>query len=105
MKGFTEQLATKMDYINSLAMYPEQTKKALKTLLASRFKWEVTGELSSREEGKEDATHRVISQEQTDEITGDKVEVFSQLEEVEDPNARLFMLGFSVEEAQGLIAL
>ena len=105
MRGFTEQLATKQDYFNSLKMFPEQTKKALKTLLANRFVWVETKELTSKDKGKEDKTHRVIAQVIIDEKTGEKKEIFIQLEEKEDPNARIFMLGFSIEEVQGLIAL
>lgn len=103
MRGFPTVFATKQDYINCMAMYPEETKRALRRLLADRFNWEKVKELSSKSKGKEDSTHAIIAQERTDEKTGEKTEYFVQLEKKEDSNARLFQLGFTVKEVESLI--
>lgn len=92
MRGFPKTLATKRDYMNCMKLYPEETKRALRSLLAGRYRWEETGELADGDSGTEDAGHRV------DERDGKRV----QMERREDPAARLFLLGFTVAEASAL---
>lgn len=104
MRGFPTSFATKQDYLNSLSMYPEQTKVELRRLLADRYVWVQTGELTDQSKGKTDSTHTVIEQEKTDEKTGEKVVSYAQLEKKEDENAALFRIGFTVKEVQKLIA-
>lgn len=103
MRGFPESFATKQDYTNCLGMYPEETKRLLKGLLAGRYTWVEVKKIESAAKGKEDAKHHVITQKVFDEKTKKETEVFVQLEKVEDKNARLFQLGFSVKEVENLI--
>jgi hypothetical protein len=91
MNDFPKWLNTKQDYINCLKDYPDQTKAALKDLLDSRFSWVMTKILDG--EGITDDTHKVIETESE----------CSQYELLEDSNARMFQLGFTVEEIEGLI--
>lgn len=104
MRGFPQFFATKQDYMNCLGMYPEETKKALRRLFADRFNWTVTKELSDKDKGKEDETHHVEEQERINEKTGERETFFVQLVKKEDKNARVFQLGFTVEEIEKLIS-
>ena len=84
---------TKQDFFNYLTIKPETVKKALQTLIDTRFIWKTTAILDDSDEGVSDDTHRVIGED--DERM--------QQELIEDSNARLFLLGFTVEEAEGVI--
>ena len=96
MRGFPKVLKTKMDYLNCLAMYPERTKQALKTLYADRFIWQKGEEVESEEAGVTDDTHKVV----TEKVDG--VDKYYQYALVEDSNARVFRLGFTAEEIEEL---
>lgn len=92
MRGFPKFLNTKQDYLNCLTMFPEETKKALQTLLDNRFNWFDVAIL------EEDVTELAVNQ-RIIEADGEKM----LQEEKEDPNARIFLLGFTVEEVEELI--
>ena len=102
MRGFPQFLATKQDYLNCLSMYPDETKSALRRLLADRYTWENVGEVESEKKGKSDESHRIIVQVKTDE-NGQQTEYFMQQERKEDANARLFVLGFTVKEIKSFL--
>lgn len=82
---------TKQDYIN--LKETEKGKRALKNLLDYRFIWQSTKVLDTAEEGIQDQTHRVIP----DEL------FYIQQEWVEDCNALIFRLRFTVEEVEALL--
>ncbi len=103
MRGFPQSFATKQDYLNCLTMFPEETRRALRRLVADRFNWEFVKELSDKKKGKEDDTHRILEQTKKDEETGEDVIYYVQLEKKEDKNARLFQLGFTVKEVEELL--
>lgn len=86
-------LNTKQDYINYLSINPEETKKALQLLLDTRFIWQTTAVLAKGAAGVNDNTHRVI---------GEEPERIQQVY-IEDTNAQLFRLGFTVDEIEELI--
>lgn len=92
MRGFPKFLNTKQDYLNCLTMFPEETKKALQTLLDNRFNWFDVAIL------EEDVAELAVNQ-RIIETDGEKM----LQEEKEDPNARIFLLGFTVEEVEELI--
>lgn len=92
MRGFPKFLNTKQDYLNCLTMFPEETKKALQTLLDNRFNWFDVAII------EEDVTELAVNQ-RIIETDGEKM----LQEEKEDPNARIFLLGFTVEEVEELI--
>ncbi len=98
MRGFPSAFATKQDYLNGISLYPEQTRDELRRLLADRFMWVETGVLADEKEGVTDSTHCISSREGED---GEEVRI--QMERREDPNARLFRLGFTVKEVEKLL--
>jgi hypothetical protein len=98
MRGFPSAFATKQDYLNGISLYPEQTRDELRRLLADRFMWAESGVLADGEDGVTDSTHCVSSREGKD---GGEVRI--QMERREDPNARLFRLGFTVKELEKLL--
>ena len=93
MRDFPKWLNTKQDYLNCLNLYPDETKKSLQELLDSRFNWFQTAILADNEQGITDETHKIV------EFENER----SQYELLEDSNARIFQLGFTVEEVQALI--
>ena len=93
MQGFPKYLNTKQDYLNCLQDFPEETKKELQNLIDSRYSWAITKVLAENDTGVTDNTHKVI------ENNGEKL----QYEYVEDNNAKIFKLDFTVNEVEGLI--
>lgn len=81
---------TKQDYLN--LEQSEYRTMQLQGLISNRFIWKDICVLET-EEGVEDDTHRV------EERDGDYI----QQEYVEDPNALIFRLGFTVEEVEELL--
>ncbi len=104
MRGCPRTFATKQDYLNGIETYPEETKAALRRLIAGRFEFVPTGELAEGEEGIEDENHQIVTSTETDPKTGEQLTKRIQLEKRESENARLFRLGFSLKEAQDLVA-
>ena len=104
MRGCPRTFATKQDYLNGIATYPEETKAALRRLIAARFEFVQTAELADGEEGIEDENPAIVTSTETDSETGEQVTKRIQLEKRESENAKLFRLGFSLEEAQNLVA-
>ena len=89
----------KQDYYNTIPQYPIETKAALQALLDSRMVWFNVKTIEEKTEGITDKTHRVIESQSLEKDE----EVYYQQELKEDPNARLFRMGFTVKEVQGLI--
>ena len=102
MRGCPRTFATKQDYLNGIETYPEEVKAELRRLIAGRFEFVPTGELADGEEGIEDESHQVLTSTETDSETGETVTKRIQTEKRESANARLFRLGFTLEEAEGL---
>lgn len=73
MRGCPRTFATKQDYLNGIETYPEETKAELRRLIAGRFEFVQTGELSEDNEGIVDNTHQVIETQETDAKTGETV--------------------------------
>lgn len=93
MRGFPKTIATKSDVNNLLLLYPVETKKYLKEILNNRFVWKSTGTITEGDTGVQDATHRIIQTENG----------LEQFEKIEDKNAKLFQLGFTVSELEELL--
>ncbi|MBW2598539.1 MAG: hypothetical protein JRC60_00200 [Deltaproteobacteria bacterium] len=100
MKGFPKTLSTKEDYLYCKAHFPkERWQPEFQQLLDERFDWLNTGKLKADETGLDDKTHRVVNVEDEREKTVEKY----QQEYGEDSNAKLFRLGFTVDEVGELI--
>jgi hypothetical protein len=119
MKGFPKYFNIKQDVFNALAVYPEETKAYLQKLLDERFNWlpaktekqdfYIDGKAMSFNSAKKmskgeiaviDDTHREV--EIKDDRTKEVTERYQE-EYKEDPNCKLFRLGFTVKEVQELI--
>ncbi len=89
-------LQTKQDYLNCLAMNPQEGKKELQILLQSRFSWTNTQVLESADTAGLviDDTHRIIGSEDDE---------FYYQEYIEDSTAKLFRIGFTVNEVEELL--
>lgn len=100
MRGFPKNLNTKHDYDYIRANFPmEQWIPEYQILLDSRFVWLPTGELAGEAEGINDATHKVEIEQETTESPAKYI----QYELSENSNAKIFRLGFTVAEVEGIL--
>ena len=91
-------LNTKADYLNFKQHFPPEVwEPEFQALLDGRKNWLNTGKLAEEQAGVVDDTHKVI--ELKDDITN-KVKERYQYKYQEDPNCKLFRLGFTVEEVE-----
>ena len=94
MIGYPKHINTKDDLLYVLSEFPNDSrnKEFLQSLLADRFGWyamELVGD------GITDATHKVV--DATDMMPK------TQYELRENPTARIYQMGLTVEEVQGMI--
>lgn len=100
MKGFPKHLNTKQDYLYVRENFSEnQWRPVWLQLLDERFEWLNTKILKNDETGIVDKTHRTAK---TEDVTGKTAEKYQQ-EYKEDPNAKLFRIGFTVDEITNLL--
>lgn len=99
MRGFPKHFNTKQDVLNLLNTpeFAPQAKKALQSMIDNRFTWVVAKELSEKDVGIEDETHKVVIE------TQDGKQISNQVELKEDSQSHLFRLGFTVAEAMELM--
>ena len=93
MRGFPKTISTKIDVQNLFQLYPDETREYLQKLLDTRFIWRSTGAIAEGASGIQDATHRVMRTESG----------LEQFELVEDENAKIFRMGFSVAEVEEML--
>ena len=93
MRGFPRTISTKNDIQNLLQLYPDETREYLQKLLDTRFVWRSTGAITEGTAGVQDATHRVMRTESG----------LEQFELVEDANAKIFRIGFTVSEVEEML--
>lgn len=86
-------LNTKQDYLNVLAMDSNEGKQQLQNLLDNRYAWFNTRITNDKYGLVIDETHRFIKD-------GDE---YIYQEYKEDSKAKIFRLGFTVNEVEGLI--
>jgi len=86
-------LNTKADFFNYLYEDMVSAIATLQDLLDDRYTWQIVAVLAKKEDGIDDETHMI--QESDNDIL--------QLELKEDEYAKLFRLGFTVEEAEEII--
>ena len=94
MKGFPKIIGTRHDVESLLISHPEETKVYLKMCLDEVMQW-----YPCEMQELEDDTHKVVESEATDtqEVTRQQYELKV------DPNAKLFRLGYTVEEAVNIV--
>ena len=95
MRGIPKHLNTKFDYeyIKNQNMFGWQTQ--YQALLDTRLNWFKTADLSPEDTGVTDAAHRVRTETDLDGTT-----TKYQQELQEDPNCKLFRLGFTQAEVE-----
>lgn len=101
MKGYPKTLNSKKDYLYVREHFSrEQWLPDFQALLDSYQDWFFEKHLETKDEGIEDNTHKIVEFEntETEEIT------YDQYEFRVNPTAKLFRLGFTVEELEALIA-
>lgn len=91
MRGFPKHFNTKQDVLNALALFPEETKAYIQTLLDTRKLWVQTEYTAP---GVEDESHYI----RTDEAGN-----VYQMEYQDDPNGDIPRLGFTVEELEAIV--
>ena len=99
MRGFPKTISTKSDVNNLLLLYPVETKKYLKEIIDNRFVWRSTGAITEGAAGVQDATHRVIATHRVMRTESG----LEQFELVEDANAKIFRIGFTVSEVEEIL--
>lgn len=98
MIGFPKHMNTKQDFLNTMKDYPNETKKMLGVLLEHKDIWEFDKKLDSSDEGVKDDKSKVV------EVVNELNQVEKhQYKKVEDKKARLFSLGFKIEEVEDLL--
>ena len=97
MVGYPKFLNTKEDYEFVRANFPkEQWESDFKALLNERYEWFNLGEIEG--EGVTDDTHKVVEDKRDDETV-----VRYQYEYKENENARIYRLGYTVEEVENIL--
>ena len=97
MKGLPKHLNTKEDYYYIKNNFDEAYwKPQWQLLLDSRYEWFFVKYLDIRAEGIEDNTHKIVEERGSEE---DEVR-YSQYEYRENPNAKIYKLGFTIEEVE-----
>jgi hypothetical protein len=104
MRGKPKFLNTKQDYYNVLEipdaiMSKAEKKQVFLDLLANVNDWIVVGPVE-KGKGIEDETHKVVASEPM--VEGDEV-TYTQFVFGKNEGARIFQLGFSVEEVNAII--
>ena len=104
MRGFPKytDISTKYDVENLKLQFPKQTKKFLETLKNDRYIWVTTNELENNEDGTTDDEHRVLPV-YGDENNPETITGYIQQELQEDSNARIFRMGYSLDEVEILL--
>lgn len=102
MKGYPKHLNTKADYIYVKENFKRELwEKDFRNLLDTRMDWFFVKNLNSQEEGFNDSTHKVV-ENKSEELDKDgklieKV-TYSQFELKENPQCKLNLIGFTVDE-------
>ena len=101
MKNFPRTINNKADITHLMSEMPTETNNMLQGLLDSKDVWLMTNKLEDGDAGVEDATHKVESVKDQDDVVTERY----QYEFMEDPQGEIFRLGFaSSSEVAALLA-
>jgi len=99
MQGFPKVIQTRHDVEVLLLTHPIETKVFLSEISNDILQWYPSGELVGVEgEGITDDTHKVVIEER------EGVEYKTQYELKENPNCKLYQMGYTIEEVKVIIA-
>ena len=101
MRGSPKVYGTVQDFQNVAESFPEAAANALQDLMDGRFVWKQGRVLDSREDGVEDATHKVVLT--STDMDQDAPQQLVQMELVEDENSTFFRMGWTVPDAEAFI--
>lgn len=91
-------ILTHYDVEQLLKVYPNETKTFLKELTLDIYKWETADEIIQPEAGLEDVTHQLEPVWNNNVLIGYKQQTL-----VIDTNARLFRLGYTLEQVKTIL--
>jgi len=100
MRGIPKHLNTKFDYEYIKNQNLSGWKQQYQALLDTRQNWFKTGDLSPDDAGITDSTHRVRTEKNLDGVTIKYQQVLQ-----EDPNCKLFRLGFTQAEVESALTV
>jgi len=98
MRGIPKHLNTKFDYEYIKNQNLSGWETQYQALLDTRLNWFKTADLSPEDAGITDATHRVRTETDLNGVT-----IKYQQELQEDPNCKLFRLGFTQAEVESVL--
>ena len=100
MIGYPSTLNDRADYEYVRANFPKsEWQKDFQNLLDTVYEWFNMGKLADGDEGVTDETHKVVEGGREEE----KSERY-QFEYKENPDARIFRLGYTVDEVKAILA-
>lgn len=99
MKGMPKTWNSKKDVMYCFDYWPNQTKEALQKFIDNRMEWLIDHKMTDTETGTEDDTHKVAKVTDEDDNVTERYQMVLQ----EDPNAKIFRLGFTIREATDLV--
>lgn len=93
-------LNTKTDYFYIKEHFSDEVwRPKFQSLLDNKMNWLNTGKLADGEDGITDDTHKIIENKNEEGVVVERY----QYEYKEDSNCRLFKLGFTVQEVEGIL--
>lgn len=102
MKGLPKTLNSKQDYLYARDNLPaDYWRPEFQHLLDSRFCWYFVENLPIGKEGINDDTHKVV---ENHGIGEQEETIYAQYELRENPNAKIFRIGFTVAEVEEILA-
>lgn len=102
MRGYPKFLNTKEDVLYVTSNFPKEEWRAdLEGLLSTQKDWFFVADLPNEAAGVTDATHKVVSNEG---MGADQPVTYAQYELRDNPQARIFQLGFTEAEIRALLA-
>lgn len=107
MRGFPKMLSSKEDYYNIKKLFPNQWREHWQALLDTMMGWYPVKELKSPEDAIQDAHHKVLEMDDYTVPVADGEEPAKKYvlyEERENPECKLYRLGFTVEEVEKALA-
>jgi hypothetical protein len=102
MKKMPKHLNSKEDYLNIKNLNLHGWQDEWQRLLDKRFIWVIDKELQSIEDGTTNSFYKVISST-VREMVGESVELNETIHQMvlqEDNNAKIFKIGFTVQEVE-----
>lgn len=100
MRGYPKNLNTKEDYLFVVQNFSkDEWEQDFQDLLSGESDWMFVRPLPNKEAGVVDTYHKVV--ENSDPMSGQTT--YAQYEWKSNPDAKIYKLGFTVQEVQNII--